>query len=78
MKIFSDKLITEKEAYDAMLYFLELCIESTGSKDITDILSGGEYWLETDNVADSAYWAYWLESIEKMRHQGPPPMKILK
>lgn len=25
--------------------------ESTGSKDLTDILSGGEYWLENNTPA---------------------------
>lgn len=42
MKIISNKLITEKEGYEAMLYMLLEYWESTGSNDLTDILSGGE------------------------------------
>lgn len=78
MKIKSDKLITEKEGYEAMLYMLKAYWEATGSKDLTDILSGGEYWLEEDTPADSAFWEYWLEAIEKVRQEGPPPLKELR
>jgi len=77
MKIKSDKTITEKEGYEAMLYMLKTYWEETGSTDLTDILSGGEYWLEEDTPADSAFWQYWLEAIEKVRTEGPPPLKEL-
>ncbi len=77
MKIRSDRIITEKEAYEAMLYMLKAYWEATGSTDLTDILSGGEYWLEEDTPADSAFWEYWLEAIEKVRREGPPPLKEL-
>jgi hypothetical protein len=75
--IFSDELITEKEGYDAMLYMLKTYWETTGSNDLTDILSGGEYWLECNRPADSAFWEYWLEAIEKVKKEGPPPLKNL-
>jgi hypothetical protein len=78
MKISSEKTITEKEGYEAMLYMLKTYWEATGSNDLTDILSGGEYWLEEDTPADSAFWEYWLEAIEKVRKEGPPPLKELK
>lgn len=78
MKIQSDKTITAKEGYEAMLYLLKSYWESTGSTDLTDILSGGEYWLEQDTPADSAFWDYWLEAIEKVKTEGPPPLKIFK
>jgi len=77
MKITSTKLITEKEGYEAMLYMLTAYWEATGSNDLTDILSGGEYWLEQDVPADSAFWGYWVEAIEKVRREGPPPLKLL-
>lgn len=75
MKITSTKNITEKEGYAAMLYLLKNYWESTDSTDLTDILSGGEYWLEADTPADSAFWQYWLEAIEQVKRDGPPPLK---
>jgi hypothetical protein len=74
MKISSDKLITEKEGYEAMIYMLTFFWEFTGSNDLTTILSGGEYVVE-DTPADSAFWEYWLEAVEKVRKNGPPPLK---
>ncbi len=76
MKISSEKTITEKEGYEAMLYMLMNYWELTGSNDLTDILSGGEY-VEKDTPADSAFWEYWLEAIEKVKKDGPPPLKEL-
>lgn len=76
MKIYSEKTITEKEGYEAMLYMLTNYWELTGSNDLTDILSGGEY-VEKDTPADSAFWEYWLDAIEKVRKEGPPPLKTL-
>ncbi|MBX3043924.1 MAG: hypothetical protein KIT33_08575 [Candidatus Kapabacteria bacterium] len=66
MKIISNKLITEKEGYEAMLYMLLEYWKSTGSNDLTNILSGGEY-IEKDTPADSAFWKYWLDAIEKVK-----------
>ena len=37
MKISSEKTITEKEGYEAMLYMLMNYFELTGSNDLTDI-----------------------------------------
>ena len=76
MKIDSKKTITEKEGYEAMLYMLMGYWELTGSNDLTDILSGGEY-IAKDTPADSAFWEYWLEAIEKVKREGPPPFKKL-
>ena len=75
--ISSNEMITEKEGYEAMLYMLKAYWEATGSNDLTDILSGGEYWLMANRPADSAFWEYWLEAIEKVRKEGPPPLKKL-
>ena len=75
--IFSDELITEKEGYEAMLYMLKAFFEDTGSNDLTDILSGGEYWLLPNKPADSAFWEYWLEAVQKVKKEGSPPLKKL-
>ena len=77
MKISSGLTITEKEGYEAMLYLLKAYWQATGSTDLTDILSGGEYWLEADTPADSAFWLYWQEAIDKVSRAGPPPLKEL-
>ena len=66
-----NKTITQKEGYEAMLYILKAYWENSGSNDLTDILSGGEYWKGTDQPADSAFWEYWIESIEKVKKEGP-------
>lgn len=76
MKINSEKTITEKQGYEAMLYLLLNYWQLTGSNDLTDILSGGEY-VEEDTPADSAFWEYWLEAIQKVKRDGPPPLKKL-
>ncbi len=71
------ELITKKEGYEAMLYLLKAYLENSGSTDLTDILSGGEYWQGTNEPADSAFWEYWIESIEKVKNDGPM-FKILR
>ncbi len=70
--ISSDKTITEKEGYEAMLRMLQAYFEATESNDLTDILSGGGYWGEADKPMDTAYWEYRLEAVEKVRKEGPP------
>jgi len=75
--ISSDELITEKQGYEAMIYMLTAFWEQTGSNDLTDILSGAEYWPVPNRPADSAFWEYWLEAIEKVKREGPPPLKEL-
>ena len=76
--ISSSEMITEKEGYEAMLYMLQAYLEATESNDLTDILSGGEYWPIPNRPADSAFWEYWLEAIEKVKKEGSPPLKKLK
>ena len=66
----SGNVLSYKEAYEVMLCFLKQYWELTGSTDLTDILSGGEY-LSDDLPADSAFWDYWLDAIEKVRRDGP-------
>lgn len=76
MKISSNKTITEKQGYEAMLYMLKNYYTLTNSSDLTIILSGGEYIAE-DVPADDAFWDYWLEAVEQVRRDGPPPLKVL-
>ena len=66
-----NEMISKKEGYEAMLYLLKAYWENTGSNDLTDILSGGEYWKGTDEPANSAFWEYWIEAIEELRKNGP-------
>lgn len=76
MKIVSEKYVTEKQGYEAMLYMLQYYYDLTESNDLTDILSGGEY-MDEDTPADSAFWEYWLDAVEKVKQDGPPPLKVL-
>jgi hypothetical protein len=64
-------MITEKEGYEAMLYLLKAYWEDTGSNDLTDILSGGEYWIGEETPIDSAFWEYWNDAIAKVKKEGP-------
>jgi hypothetical protein len=75
--ISSNEMISEKEGYEAMLYMLRAYLEATELIDLTDILSGGEYWGEVGKPADTAFWEYWLEAIQKVKKDGPPPLKEL-
>lgn len=56
-------MLTEKEAYEAMLHMLKSYWKLSGSNDLTDILSAGEY-LNDGSPADSAMWEYWKEAID--------------
>lgn len=71
MKNERSELITKKQGFEAMLYCIKAYYDNSGSKDLTDILSGGEYWKGTDEPADSAFWEYWIEAIEKVKSDGP-------
>jgi len=70
--IVSHEIMTEKQGYEAMLYMLKAYYDATGSTDMTDILSGGGYYLEPDKPTDLAYWDYWCEAVEKVKAEGPP------
>ena len=66
-----NELITKKEGYEAMFYCIKAYSENSGSNDLTNILSSGEYWKGTDGPANSAFWAYWTEAIEKVKLDDP-------
>ncbi len=72
----AEETLTFKEGYEAMLYLLKNYWELTGSRDLTDILSGGEYLID-GQPADSAFLEYWLDAIDQVKKNGPPPPKML-
>lgn len=53
-----------------MLHTLQYYYELTGSNDLTDILSGSQY-LPDGKPADSAFWEYWTESVQKVIEGEP-------
>jgi hypothetical protein len=59
-----DELITKKEGYAAMLKFLTMYYEKSGSTDLTDILSGGGL-MEDGFPLDKSFWYYWLEATNR-------------
>ena len=65
------ELISKKVGYEAMLYCIKEYWKQSGSTDLTDILSGGEYWIGTDEPADSIFWQYWTDAIKKVKSDGP-------
>ena len=77
MSISAGRTITEKQAYEAMLYFLAEWRQLTGENDLTDILSGAEYVAEA-TPADPAFWEYWQEAVAKVLDEGSPPLKQLR
>jgi hypothetical protein len=64
--------ITITQGYE--VHLLNNYRELTGSNDLTDILSGGEY-LADGKSADSAFWEYWTEAVEKVKNGEPPLTK---
>lgn len=68
------RTLTERQAYEAVIHFLDHFVQFTGSKDITDVLSGGEYTAE-DEPADSAFWHYWQDAVDKVLSGAEPIRK---
>jgi len=58
--------LTEKEAYQAMIIFLNHFYTATNSDEFGWMLSSMSF-LEDGSTADSAMWEIWLESIDKMK-----------
>ena len=56
--------MSEREAYKAMLVFLERLQRSTNSGDLAEFL-GGMSLLPDGQPADPAYWQEWLESVQQ-------------
>ncbi|MEO8117115.1 MAG: hypothetical protein ABI653_05645 [Bacteroidota bacterium] len=63
----TEKLLTEKEAYLAMVLFLENIQRSTNSDDIAELL--GDLQLnEFDNKPmDIALWNDWINCLEEIK-----------
>ena len=57
--------LTSKQAFQAMVFFLESLYERTESDDIGALL-GDLQILEDGNTADPATWEDWLESVEQV------------
>ncbi len=57
--------LTEKQAYLAMIEFLDDYYQQTQSDEIGEIL-GSLQLLEDGKPADPAMWEDWLKSIEKI------------
>ena len=66
--------VTVEDSYNAMLYFLRNFIEVADSTDITDILSGAEYFSNGE-ISDPAFWYYWVDAIKEAKDKGKPPGK---
>ncbi len=65
--------ITSKQAYEAMILMLYEYYKASGSTDIADILSGGEYI--DGEPADIGIWYMWEEALEKIINGHPPKEK---
>ena len=78
MTYFSNKLISEEEAFWAMFYFLEKHYDLTdGQIMVGDILSNCEPF-EDGNPADAAMFEDWNKAILRVKNEGKPPSKTLK
>jgi hypothetical protein len=71
--------ITRKQAYESMIHLLLKYYKTTGSTDITDILSGGEYSENTDEPRDKMFKHWWNEIVEDVeKGLQPKRMKRIK
>lgn len=63
--------LTEREAYNAMLHFLEAYFERGGRQaDEIAILLGGAQMNSDGLPMDPAFWQDWLRAIAKARAPG--------
>jgi len=65
------QILTETEAYEAMVAFLDKYYELTGADDIGGLL-GSLRVIADGRPADPAMWQDWLEAIGKIRKSNPP------
>lgn len=72
-RIMEGEKLTYREAYEAMILMLYNFHKETGSTDLTDVLSGGEYI--DGEPADIAFWYRWEESIESIKSGDSPKVK---
>ncbi len=57
--------MTTREAYIAMIYFLEQIYERTGSDDVGGLL-GSMILTGNEETMDPALWNDWLDAVKKM------------
>ena len=57
--------MTDKQAFEAMVNFLEHIYERTGSDDLGSLL-GDLQMLEDGTTADPAAWQDWLNSVRQV------------
>jgi len=60
--------LSEYEAYNAMVSFLDTYYQLTKSDDVGSLL-GGMMMLADGTTADPAAWYDWLEAIEKGKNE---------
>lgn len=65
--------LSMSEAYEAMITMLNDYYHNSGSNDLTDVLSGGEYI--DGKPADIGFWYMWEEAVEKIKSGHPPKQK---
>jgi hypothetical protein len=64
----SNNNLSEKEAYMAMLYFLEEYNRRGRSDEMEMLLGSMGFFLWADNTPnDLAMWSEWLEAVEKVK-----------
>lgn len=63
-----DNILSEKEAYLAMLYFLEELQQRTNSDDIAGFLGGMQLNKYDDQPMDPAHRSDWLKAVEKVKN----------
>lgn len=61
----SEKLITIKQAYQAMLLFLEVEYKLTQSDDLGELL-GGFQLTDDGETMDPAAWGDWIAAVNKI------------
>jgi hypothetical protein len=61
--------LTERESYQAMIYFLEKYYELTNSSDVGALL-GSMQLLEDGASADPALWSDWLGAIQRVQRRS--------
>lgn len=65
--------LSMKEAYESMILMLNDYYRQSGSNDLTDILSGGEYI--NGQPADIGIWYMWEDAVKKIIGGHPPKEK---
>lgn len=64
--------MTSKEAYKAMILFLEQFFERTGSDDIA-VLLGGMMLIDDEETMDPAMWNDWIKAVKEVKEEGNDP-----